>query len=155
MSENTFEFVDQCGPQLVPASAWNANLRAIMSATEWKKFRQLVIAKHGTSCAFCNAKPKSLDCHEIWRYSIKDGETVGQQTLVKVLPLCKQCHMVCHIGFWSIQGKFEQVLAHMMRTRKLSRVLALAEISAANLVFEKLSRFEWILDVKSAGDYFT
>ena len=154
MSASIFEYPDHCGPQLVPASAWNANLRAIMSAAEWKKFRQLVFAKHGTACAFCEARPKSLDCHEIWRYSIESGAVVGQQQLIKVLPLCKQCHMVCHIGFWSIQGKFEQVLAHMMRTRKLSRAAALLEVSSANSVFEKLSGFEWILDVEHANDYF-
>jgi len=153
MSASTFDFPDHCGPQLVPASAWNSNLRAVLSAARWRDFRQAVFAKHGPTCAFCGARPKSLDCHEIWSYSIESDATAGRQSLVKVLPLCKSCHMVCHIGFWSLQGKFDVALAHMMRVRKINRTAALAEITAANAVFEHLSRFDWILDIESAKAY--
>ena len=152
MSENIFEFADHCAPQLVPASAWSSNLRAIMTDAKWREFRELVFIKHGKICAFCGASPKSLDCHEIWKY-VQSDKFAGIQSLVKVLPLCKPCHMVCHIGFWSLKGKFEQVLAHMMRVRKISRGYALAEISAANELFEKLSSVEWELDVSAAETY--
>lgn len=124
-----------------------------MSADRWRSFREAVFAKHGRTCAFCGAKPKSLDCHEIWSYSIEHGATTGRQSLVKVLPLCKRCHMVCHIGFWSLQGKFDEAISHMMRVRKISRSDAMAEITAANAQFEQLSRFEWVLDIESAKGY--
>lgn len=153
MSVNTYEYADHCGPQLVPSSAWNSNLRTILSAAGWRKLREKVLSKHGTNCSYCGSTPRSLDCHEIWSYAIEDGASTGKQKLVKILPLCKACHMVCHIGFWSMQGKHDQVVAHMMRIRKISKNEATAEISAAFQVFDKLSRFEWALDIEAVSFY--
>lgn len=154
MSENIFEFPEHCGPQLVPASAWNSNLRAVFTAVQWRNFRQQVLAKHGHICAFCNSKPKSLDCHEIWRYK-KIDHAHGIQSLVKVLPLCKKCHMVCHIGFWSLKGKFQETVAHMMRVRKIDRTAVNAELSEAQRIFDDLSNIEWSLDITAVEDYAT
>lgn len=124
-----------------------------MSPAEWQAVRLAVFKKHGKSCAFCKKTPKSLDCHEIWSYSIEDGSSIGKQRLIKILPLCKACHMVCHIGFWSLQGKYEQALQHMARTRRISKAAASAEIAEAFQVFEHLSRFEWELEVGAVSSY--
>ena len=153
MSANIFDFLDHCGPQLVPSSAWNSNLRAILSAAEWRDLRERVFAKHGKQCAYCGSRPRSLDCHEIWSYYIEDGQAAGRQSLVKIQPLCKACHMVCHIGFWSMQGKYDQVLAHMIRVRGISHSAATDEIDAAFTTFDLLSRFEWILDIGAVSFY--
>ena len=61
--------------------------------------------------------------------------------------------MVCHIGFWSLKGKFEEALAHMMRVRKIDRQTANAELSDAQDVFDELSKIEWSLDIASVADY--
>lgn len=153
MSVNTYDYADHCGPQLVPSSAWNSNLRAILSKKEWQSLRLRVFQKHGSTCMYCGAKPKSLDCHEIWSYSIEEGQSCGKQTLVKIAPLCKACHMVCHIGFWSMQGKYDQALAHMMRVRKIDKTSASQEIAAAFDNFDQMSRFEWILDIGAVNLY--
>lgn len=153
MSASIYEYADHCGPQLVPSSAWNSNLRAILSASEWKALRERVFAKHGKQCGYCRARPRSLDCHEIWSYSIEAGSSSGKQSLVKIQPLCRSCHMVCHIGFWSMQGKYDQVLAHMMRVRKLSKTAAALEVEQAFSTFDALSKFEWILDIGAVSLY--
>lgn len=151
MSESTYEFKEHCAPQLVPSSAFNQNLRAIMSATQWKKFRQLVFAKHGLRCQFCNAMPKSLDCHEIWRYKIDTD--IAIQELTAVYPLCKRCHQVCHIGFWQLQGPVDHIIAHMAKVRKISLQQAKKEIADAFVLHNHLSSFEWSLDISAADSY--
>ncbi len=52
-----------------------------------------------------------------------------------------------------MQGKYEQVLAHMMRVRGISRAAAVDEVDAAFATFELLSRFEWILDIGAVSFY--
>jgi len=156
MYASTFDFPEHCGPQLVPSSAFSQNLRAVLSASEWKKFREAVFKKHGMVCSFCGSKPKSLDCHEIWQYQtpIARGE-MGRQVLIKVLPLCKSCHQVCHIGFWSLKGNTDHIVAHMCKVRKITKEEAKKEVASAFSLHSKLSEFEYILDIAAASSYIT
>jgi hypothetical protein len=153
MSENTYEFPDHCAPQLVPASAFNQNLRAILTKKQWQDFRQKVFIRHGKVCAYCGACPKKLDCHEIWKYQTFPDTENGNQILVKVLPLCTKCHQVCHIGFWSTQGPTDEITKHMAKVRKISVADAKAEIAAAFSLHNHLSAYYWILDVSAAKQY--
>lgn len=52
-----------------------------------------------------------------------------------------------------MQGKYDQVLAHMMRVRKLSKAAAALEVEQAFSTFDALSRFEWILDIGAVSLY--
>jgi hypothetical protein len=155
MSASIYNFPRHCGPQLVPASAFNQNLRAILSKKNWQDFRQACLAKHGAVCAFCAAKPKSLDCHEIWQYEVDEVDGICVQRLMEVLPLCKKCHQVCHIGFWSLKGPIEPIISHMAKVRKIAYSAAQAEIGAAFQTHSKLSDYNFILNIEAAANYIT
>lgn len=153
MSENIYEFPDHCAPQLIPSSAFNQNLRAILTKKQWQKFRQKVFEVHGKFCAYCGAAPQKLDCHEIWKYQAFPEAKVGNQILVKVLPLCTKCHQVCHIGFWSLQGPTDAILKHMAKVRKISISEAKLEVSQSFTLHAQLSDYYWMLDVSAAQQY--
>ena len=147
MPANIYKYPDYLAPQLVPSTAWGSNLRAILTASDWQKVRLTVFEKYGKVCTFCGSKPKSLDCHEIWQY-VKDSED-AKQLLVAVKPLCKSCHAVCHIGFWSLKGPehFDRYKKHMCKVRKISDAEATKEIGAAFKQHAEMSKVEWHLDV--------
>jgi hypothetical protein len=52
-----------------------------------------------------------------------------------------------------MQGKYDQVLAHMMRVRNLSKTAAALEVEQAFSAFDVLSKFEWILDIGAVSLY--
>lgn len=80
--------------ELVPRPLWNKNLRYILHDKKWKEIRQEVLRIHGQECKICKKQPNKLDCHEVWHYD--DINLV--QSLVEIIPLCKQCHLLKHIG---------------------------------------------------------
>jgi hypothetical protein len=126
--------------QLVPSSCWYSNVRSAVSPSQWKGIRKNVIAHHGCKCFYCGAHPKSLDCHEIWVY---DEGLINCQILADIIPLCKSCHQVCHIGLWSLKGKFDKCIRHYQKVTKKSRVEALADAELAFIEFERRSVLTW------------
>lgn len=153
MSENIFKYPDHCGPQLIPSTAFGSNVRALVSNKEWKSIRLEVLAKQGNYCKFCNATPSTLDCHEIWSYTWKTGETTGLQSLEDIYPLCKNCHGICHIGFWSLKGSVDHLERHMAKVRRMSIPDVKAEIANAFVVHDQLSKLNWELSVLKLSTY--
>ena len=146
MHANTYKYPDFVAPQLVPSTAWGSNLRAVLTPNERKKVRLLIFKKHGEKCWFCKSKPKVLDCHEVWSYTYG---TPNIQSLENIIPLCKSCHAVCHIGFWSLKGPeyFDKYSKHLAKVRKITLDLAHKEISNAFKIHEQMSQVEWELDI--------
>ncbi len=76
------------------------------------------------------------------------------QYLEDIIPLCKACHQVCHIGLWSIKGQFEQVLRHYTKVSGKTREQAIARSNAAFKTFDSRSELEWVTVVEpTLGKY--
>jgi hypothetical protein len=68
-------------------------------------------------CQICSAEQSnSLDCHEVWAYSMPPSNapkgTVGLQRLMALAILCSDCHSMFHLGFARMTGK-----AHIVKRR--------------------------------------
>lgn len=141
----------QLGPQLVPASCWYSNVRTSVPKSIWAKIRKAVFVKHGNRCWYCNANPKSLDCHEIWGYS--EDTQQNAQILIDIVPLCKMCHMVCHFGMAGILGKQNQAAKHMARIRNITLAQVGKEIEEAQVDFDRKSNLQWELDLTKLKEF--
>jgi hypothetical protein len=133
--------------ELVPASAWNQNLRSILPKSAWEKIRKEVFAKSGYKCVICGSSRK-LECHEVWEYN--DREHL--QKLAGFLALCELCHGVKHIGFTGLKSDknkipIERYIKHFMKVNVCDRSIFNAHYKKVLRIWEKRSRFEWTLDL--------
>lgn len=99
MSTNRFDYL-KLKIEMVPKTLWNINLRYLLTNKKWQEIRKnelkrCVGKQYYYHCEICDRQFNSLDCHEIWHYN--DQEKL--QTLDGLIMLCKQCHLIKHIGF--------------------------------------------------------
>ena len=132
--------------ELVPASAWNQNLRSILPKKVWDEIRYEVLAKSDYKCGICGSARK-LECHEVWDYD----EVKHIQKLAGFLALCELCHGVKHIGFTGIKNSknkipMEKYIRHFMKVNGCDRSTFNAHYQNAIRIWEKRSRYEWTLD---------
>lgn len=138
--------------ELVPASAWQNNLRFILKPSMWKKLRRLTIKKYNFKCAICNISGW-LQTHEVWEYDDKNHI----QKLKNIIPLCRMCHAVKHIGLTGIQASrgaldYERVIKHFMKVNNCNRETFEKHQKSAFKKFEERSRYEWQLDLSILKD---
>ena len=57
--------------EIVPSSAWQNNLRSVLTKKMWGDIRKKVYTKYGSKCAICGKVPKKLHAHEVWGYDDK------------------------------------------------------------------------------------
>jgi hypothetical protein len=88
---------------VLPPSVFGSNVRGIARESEWDRIRLAVSARAGKLCEICGdqshgpfGKVQHPDCHEIWRFEVRDG--VATQVLAGLIALCKRCHNTQHIG---------------------------------------------------------
>lgn len=133
--------------ELVPATAWGANLRDVLTRAAWDELRRAVYARCGHRCAICGAAGR-LHCHEVWHYD--DARHI--QRLEGLLALCALCHHVKHLGHAGIlarEGKLEmeRVIAHYCQVNGCDRATFAAHRAAAFAQWHERSRYEWTLDL--------
>ena len=112
--------------EMVPETLWHNNLRYLLKPKKWQEIRKHELnriknADYQFPCEICNQVKDSLDCHEIWNYN----EEERIQTLNGLIMLCKQCHLIKHIGFstyLALDGKcnFEGLIRHFCWVNKLT-----------------------------------
>ena len=130
--------------ELVPATAWNNNLRKILKPSVWNKIRNEVYKKYDYKCAICQS-PYKLHCHEVWDYD----DLINIQKLVGLQALCRNCHLIKHIGLAGIKSKnFENVIKHFMKVNSCDRVTFQKHYKDELELFEKRSHFDWELDLQ-------
>ena len=103
---------------VLPLSVFGSNVRGIARYSEWERIRLLVSARAGKRCEICEGeshgprqKVQHPDCHEIWRFELRDGAIT--QTLVGFIALCKKCHDTQHVGRSPDIEEAERVLARV------------------------------------------
>lgn len=88
---------------VLPPRVCGSNVRGIARESEWDRIRLAVSARAGKLCEICGdqshgpfGKVQHPDCHEIWRFEMRDG--IVTQVLAGLIALCKRCHNTQHIG---------------------------------------------------------
>lgn len=130
---------------LVPASSWFNNVRAVVTKKQWDAIRTKVASKAYDTCEICGGigSKHPVECHEIWEY---DKETLTQK-LIGMIALCPDCHMVKHFGLAEIQGKRNKALKHLMKINKITKEEAEKYIAEQFVVWAKRSKRKWELDI--------
>lgn len=97
--------------ELVPKISWGTNLRSILSNSGWDKARKKAYRDSGLKCAICGGVgPKHpVEAHELWVYNREKFK----QTLIKVIALCPNCHMVKHYGRATATNRQKEAFAHL------------------------------------------
>lgn len=137
--------------ELVPQTSWTNNVRAILTAKQWRILAGVVSDRAYNVCQICGGVgPKHpVECHEIWEYS----EKTKVRKLAGMIALCPDCHLVKHFGFANTQGKGEQALKHFMKVNGLKKKEAQAEIAKAFDTWRKRSLVDWELDLSGLKKY--
>ena len=132
--------------ELIPQSSWNNNLRTLLGKEKWQILRKKVLETWGEKCAICGVNTKKLDCHEVWEFNTKSST----QNLKDIIPLCKNCHAVKHIGLSELQSSkgernFKRLITHYMKVNKCTRYDFEKDKKEAYEMFEKRSKLSWKL----------
>ncbi len=131
--------------ELVPATSWYHNVRALVDEQTWDRIRRKVYRQAGYRCELCGGRGPAhpVECHEVWRY---DDQT-RTQTLVGMIALCPACHQVKHLGLANVRGKGAEARAHLLRVNGWTPEQADAHIEQAFQVWERRSQGPWTLDL--------
>lgn len=137
--------------ELVPASSFFNNVRAVVTRQQWNTLRSKVYSQAYHLCRICGGvgKKHPVECHEIWHYD--DKKLV--QKLEGMIALCPSCHSVKHIGLAQLQNRGELALKHLMKVNGLDRNRAEKYIADAFSTWAMRSGKVWKLDLSSLAEY--
>jgi hypothetical protein len=103
-------------PDLIPMTSWGSSLSNLLTKPSWDSIRHPMIRWAG-GCQICSAEQSnSLDCHEVWAYSMPPSNApegaVGLQRLMALAVVCSDCHSMFHLGHARMTGT-----AHVVKRR--------------------------------------
>ncbi len=135
--------------ELVPETAWYANLRKMLPPDIWDLLRKAVYEKAGHRCEICDGVgPKHpVECHEVWSWTHRrvTNSSHGGQRLERVQALCPACHEVKHFGFAETRGRGDKALVHLMKVNGWKKKEAQEYVAKAFRTWEKNSSIEWVI----------
>lgn len=134
-------------PELIPYSMHYKNVRAIMSAENWKIVAKKAYAKANYKCDICKTKGR-MECHEIWHF---DDQKL-KQTLVGLTALCCDCHRVKHIGLAKRMGHYDTTIKHMAKVNGISVSKAEKYVEYAEMEVKR-RKGEYALDLTYLNSY--
>lgn len=132
---------------LIPASSFGSNVRAIITRTQWSAISKHVRSQAYDTCQICQGE--AVDCHERWSYD----DSNGIQKLVWLIALCKRCHQVCHFGLARVQGKDKRARQHLMKVNNWTEKQAERHIKQSFEIWAQRSKKQWTLDISILNDY--
>lgn len=129
-------------PENIPRSSWFKNLRSMMPIHQWKVLTAYVRHRAGNKCEVCGSSNR-LEAHERWKF---DQQT-NTQKLMRIMCVCKECHLAMHPGLASrlgIGGKIEEHIRSLtgLSTPELSSRLSADAVTGCVT--------DWHLDVSIA-----
>lgn len=136
--------------ELVPRTCWFSNLRKTLTRREWDIIRKYTYGlSKDSSCMICGSKEGRLNAHEIWEYDLN----THTQKLIGLVALCDDCHMVKHIGFAQLNGKFEEAADHFCLINNCDLEVFNEKIVRAKELFDNRSNIDnWKLDISYLKD---
>jgi hypothetical protein len=140
---------------LIPRPLWQANLRKILTRTQWKKIRSEALEKRGCRCETCGKEEpesKRISAHEEWDYDTSKSPAVAKLTGIKLS--CWHCHAVEHFGAvisMTQNGELgekaiEDTIAHFCRLNSVNRETFEAHALDALDRYGELSKLKWRVD---------
>jgi len=137
--------------ELVPRTSWGNNLRSAMTPKQWRALSGMVCDRAYNVCEVCGGVGPNhpVECHEIWEYNDRNHT----QKLTGMVALCPDCHMVKHIGYARVQGKYEIALKHFMKVNGLKRKAAEDHVKAAFQIWRERNKNDWTLNISLLKRY--
>ena len=137
-------------PDMLPSTAWEANLRMQLSAPEWDRLRKFCYQAAGNTCVACGSRGEPhVEAHESWRFD----ENTGVQSLKGLLCLCPTCHKAKHLGFANRIGRLQQVYERLQWLNDWSAADLERELAKVAARQEALSARRWTLDLSFLKTY--
>jgi hypothetical protein len=141
----------------IPETSWGSSLSNLLTWPCWNRLRQSAFVATGHRCLLCGAGGK-LDCHEIWKYyepgedgQIHRGALCGVQRLVKLIPVCADCHETFHLGLAGIRGRLNIAMERVAALYRLSDDEREAYFAMVKEDWYRRNEFSWALDVSVVG----
>jgi len=137
--------------ELVPSTAWGANVRAVLTPSAWDIIRREVYQAANHRCEICGGVGKAhpLEAHEVWEYN----DQLHVQRLVRMIGLCPACHSVKHFGLAMIRGQTMKALNHLAHVNGWTLSKAQAYVKQSFKTHEERSRHVWLLDITALKPY--
>ena len=131
--------------ELIPSTSWFSNVRSHLPEDEWDLVRRAVYRRSRYRCEVCGGRGDKhpVECHEVWVY---DDERHVQR-LERLVALCPACHRVKHLGLASVNGRYDEALAHLAGVNGWTPGEAERYAQAAFARWEERSRHEWTVDL--------
>jgi len=135
--------------ELVPSTAWYANLRKMLEKDVWDRLRRSVYEKAGHRCEICGGVgPKHpVECHEVWSWTHRKvtNSSHGGQRLERVMALCPACHEVKHFGLAQVRGRDKQAMRHLTKVNGWNLAQGQHYVRECFEGWEELSSFKWVM----------
>lgn len=137
--------------ELVPKTAWYANVRSLVTKKQWDILRKECYKKANHKCEICGGTGKKwpVECHEVWLYDDKNKI----QKLERLIALCPNCHTVKHAGLAQIKGKIDLVIKQLMKVNNISKNKAINYINESFEIWADRSKFKWECDISYLNSY--
>jgi hypothetical protein len=135
--------------ELVPTTCHYSNVRTTVTQEQWDKLRRHSYEKAKHKCEICGGTGKKqgfkhdVECHEIWDY---DDEN-HVQTLIGLISLCPNCHMVKHIGRSITIGKEKICFNQLNKVNNWTQEQTIKHIKESFQKHSERSKHQWKLDI--------
>lgn len=138
----------QFGGDHIPVSAHGSSLCNLLTAKDWAAIRKPRIEAQNHVCEACGRhQNKGLEAHEIWEYHLPEYGKQGIQRLQQIKILCKRCHMMYHLAFANVQGRFEEIFSRLAALQRWDQRRVDAFMAALEKRRDIHNRYSWTLDL--------
>lgn len=104
---------------MIPPKCWFNNVRKHIKASNWNILRHYIYDRNNNKCECCNVEKtieNPLEAHERWDYD----NINNIQKLIRIIALCRKCHLSTHMGYARVTGKYEEAKNHLMKVRNFT-----------------------------------
>lgn len=129
-------------PSMLPVTAWDQNVRAVLGPQAWDTVRKHCYRAAGFRCEICGEKGK-LEAHEL--FSLDTEKKV--QKLTGLIALCPLCHKAHHLGYARRLNILPQVLDHICKVNNWTQSQLDGAVEEAYINWAALNQFDWTLDL--------
>lgn len=132
---------------LIPSSCWFTNVRYCVRPEDWNVIRKIVYSRIKYKCECCGIdciqNKISIEAHERWIYDYK----THTQKLIRLVGLCKLCHLTTHYGFARMNGNEKTVSDHLQKIRNFNCEELMEHIDIAYAIWFERNNYDWNLDL--------